>query len=310
MPNKLSNLLTSPRVESIVNRLNQISFPGFWGVPIWTVLRYFVKALSGGILFHRAAAMTYRIFIALIPMLMALFSAISFLGENARATILSFMESIFPAYAWPAVENMVTEVVNQQNGTLLSFSFLFGTTFFVICINALINILNTNYYKSRRRKFLQQIGVVIGITFIWLIIIILAVGVFIGASAWFHYIDSQYIQSPRLMHSAISIIKWLMLFFLVYLFISSFYYLAPADRKHYSFFSAGSTFSAIAMVLVLGAMNYYFGNFSNYNVIYGSLGAIFAILLWLYWNALFILVGFDLNVSIAAAKEAEARSEK
>lgn len=298
------------RIKDVILRVSQITLPGFQGVPIGTVLRFFGKALSKGIIFHRAAAMTYRIFIAFIPMLMALFSAISFLGDNVRSTLLSFLESIIPAYAWPAIAGMIDEVLNKQNGTLLSFSFIVGTTFFVICINALINILNTNYYNSKRRSFFKQIAVVIGITFTWLFIIILAIGVFILASACFRYLDSHYIKSPQLMHTLISIIKWLMLFFLIYLFISSFYYLAPADRKEYRFFSAGSTFASIEMVLVLGMMNFYFANFGNYNLLYGSLGAIFAILLWFYWNAMFILIGFDLNVSIVAAKHTVGSDKK
>lgn len=299
----MKKLTEYPFVASLRNFFNRISLPGFQGEPIGKVMSFFVKALSKGIIFHRAAAMTYRIFIALIPLLMALFSAISFLGENVRATILSFIQSMVPEYVWPAVSNIINEVVNNQNGTLLSFSFFFGTFFFVISINASINILNTNYYRSQRRTFLKQIGVVIGLTFTWLIIILLVVGVFITASAGFSYLDTHYFRSPQLLHTAVNIAKWLLLWFLVYLFISSFYYIAPADRKNYSFFSAGSSFAAIAMVLVLGALNFYFANFGNYNVLYGSLGAIFAILLWLYWNAMFILIGFDLNVSIAAAKK-------
>ncbi|MBQ7735143.1 MAG: YihY/virulence factor BrkB family protein [Bacteroidales bacterium] len=282
---------------------NRLIIPGFQGVPVGTVMNFFVESLSKGILFHRAAAMTYRVFIALIPLLMALFAGISFLGEDVRLTILNFMESIVPAYVWPAISDMITEVVMKQNGTLLWSSFGFGLIFAIICVNALINIMNTTYYScNRRRPFLKQLRVVLFILALWFVIILLAVAVFLGASLGFNYLDNHLFQSPRLMSSTLSLVKWLLLFALVYVFISSLYYLAPANRKEYRFFSAGSTFASLAMVLVLGVLNYYFANFSNYNVLYGSLGAILAILLWLYWNALFILIGFDLNISIVQAK--------
>lgn len=281
---------------------NRITIPGFQGVPVGTVMNFFVESLSKGILFHRAAAMTYRIFIALIPLLMALFAGISFLGEDVRLTILDFMESIVPSYVWPAISDMITEVVMKQNGPLLWFSFGFGLVFAIVCVNAIINIMNTTYYQSRRRPFLRQLRVVLLILALWFLIILLATAVFLGASVGFAYLDTHIFQSPQLLMTVLSIIKWLLLFSLVYIFISLFYYLAPADRKAYKVFSAGSTFASIAMVLVLGAMNYYFANFGNYNLIYGSLGAILAILLWLYWNAMFILIGFDLNISIVQAK--------
>ena len=57
------------------------------------------------------------------------------------------------------------------------------------------------------------------------------------------------------------------------------------------------------MVLLLWVLNVYFSNFSNYNLIYGSLGALFAIMLWINWSSLIFLIGFDLNVSIAKAKQ-------
>ena len=298
----MNNLKNHRWYKSSISFFNRITLPGFQGVPVGTVMNFFVESLSKGILFHRAAAMTYRIFIALIPLLMALFAGISFLGEEVRLTILSFMESIVPAYVWPAISDMITEVVMKQNGPLLWFSFGFGLVFAIICVNALINIMNTTYYSSRRRPFLKQLSVVLFILFVWFVILLLSVAVFIGASLGFRYLDSHLFNSPHLMSSALSVIKWLLLFALVYVFISSLYYLAPADRKKYRFFSAGSSFSSFAMVLILGIMNFYFANFSNYNILYGSLGAILAILLWIYWNAMFILIGFDLNISIVEAK--------
>lgn len=298
----MSKLKDSRWYKATIAFFNRITIPGFQGVPVGTVTNFFVESLSKGILFHRAAAMTYRIFIAFIPLLMALFAGISFLGENVRLTILNFMESIVPAYVWPAISDMITEVVMKQNGTLLWSSFGFGLVFAIICVNALINIMNTTYYSSNRRPFLKQLRVVLFILFVWFVILLLTVAVFLGASLGFLYLDSHLFNSPQLMSTILSFIKWLLLFALVYVFISTLYYLAPADRKKYKFFSAGSTFASLAMVLVLGVLNYYFANFSNYNVLYGSLGAILAILLWLYWNALFILIGFDLNISIVEAK--------
>ena len=162
--------------------------------------------------------------------------------------------------------------------------------------------MNTTYYQSRRRPFFHQLRIVLFILVLWFFIILLTVAVFLGASLGFAYLDSHIFQSPQLLMTTLSFIKWLLLFFLVYLFISLFYYFAPADRKEYRFFSAGSTFASIAMLIVLGVMNYYFANFGNYNLLYGSLGAILAILLWIYWNAMFILIGFDLNTSIVQAK--------
>lgn len=295
-------------IQSIVDFSNRVTPPGFQGMSIGKVMVFFKTALAKGIIFHRAAAMTYRMFFALIPLLMTLFAAISFLGADVRLTILDFIQSIVPEYVWPAISNMITGVVNNQNGTLLSFSLLFSIGTLVASINASINILNTTYYNIGRRKFPRQLRVISMLILIWFLIILAAVAVFIIASACLSNIDEYVFKSPKLLSTCIVVAKWLLLYLLVYLFISSFYYLAPASHKHFKFFSVGSTFATISMLLVLAVMNFYFSNFGNYNALYGSLGAVFAILMWLYWNNIFILVGYDLNVSIATAKRADIRS--
>ena len=93
-------------------------------VPLYDVMRFFGQSLSKGVVFQRAAAITYRVFVAAIPMIIALFSAIAFFGEDFRLTLMSLLESITPVYVWPAISGMITDVVMRQNGTLSSFMFI------------------------------------------------------------------------------------------------------------------------------------------------------------------------------------------
>lgn len=301
MRNKIANLHFVKVTKAFFNR---VTLPGFQGLSIGYVMAFFRKALTKGLIQHRAAAMTYRVFFALIPLLMTLFACISFLGASVRATLLEFIRSMVPHYVWPAIEDMITSIINNQNGTLLSFSLIFAIFTIANSAHVSINILNATYYNTGKRTILKQLRVIVMLLLVWLSIILVAIGVFIAAEAYLYY----FIHSSTLITVGIYVAKWLLLFFLVYLFISTFYYFAPAEHKHFKFFSVGSTFATIAMVIVLGAMNVFFSNFGSYNALYGSLGAVFAILLWLYWNHLFILIGYDLNVSIVTAKRNALRT--
>ncbi|MBQ7549896.1 MAG: YihY/virulence factor BrkB family protein [Bacteroidales bacterium] len=297
------HLRENSRIERVINYCSSASLPGCQGVPINKMAIFFIESMKKGIIFHRAAAMTYRIFIAIIPIIMALFSVISYLSENIQLTILNFAESVVPSYVWPAISNMITEVVTKQNGTRLYISFFLGLTLAVISVNAVLNILNTTYYQSKQRSFFKQIGIALLICFCALITVIVASGIFIAAEIGFNYIDNHLFQSNGLYYTVIQVFKWLLLLSVMYISISAFYYIAPPEHKQYRFFSAGATLASIFTVLILGIMNLYFANFGNFNVIYGSLGAIFAIMLWIYWNSIFLLIGFDLNVSIVVAKK-------
>jgi membrane protein len=88
-----------------------------------------------------------------------------------------------------------------------------------------------------------------------------------------------------------------MLFFAV----SFLYYLAPARKTKFRFISAGGTLATILFLLTTGGFNYYVNNFASYNAVYGSIGTLMVIMMWFYFNALVLLLGFELNASIANA---------
>lgn len=56
-------------------------------------------------------------------------------------------------------------------------------------------------------------------------------------------------------------------------------------------------------VLSSYGFNFYIENFSRYNVLYGSIGTLMLIMLWLYLNSLVLLIGFELNASIYTARD-------
>ena len=135
----------------------------------------------------------------------------------------------------------------------------------------------------------------------FLIIVVVAVS-FILSSLAIRYVHTHFVNNPLLYSFAVHFLKWVLVYAAVYFLISIFYYLAPVKRGDYKFFSAGSSTCTILLVILLWLLNVYFSNFNNYNLIYGSLGAIFAILLWINWSAAIFLICYDLNVSIAKAK--------
>lgn len=285
-----------------VKKSKEITLPGLQKVPLYDVLRFFGKSMSQGVVFQRAAAITYRIFAAVIPMILALFSAIAFLGEDFRNALISMMESIVPPYVWPAVSGMITDVVMRQNGTLSSFMFVIGIYFTIVCLNGILAAMTSSYFTEEKRTLIDQILLSAGLMMLTFVIIVFVAAFFILASLAVDYIHNSYGNNPEIYSFVVHFLKWLLVYAAIYFLISIFYYLAPVKRGDYKFFSAGSSTCTILLVLLLWIINLYFSNFTNYNLIYGSLGAVFAILLWLNWSSTIFLICYDLNVSIAKAK--------
>lgn len=291
-----------PGLGKWVKKSKEITLPGLQKVPLYDVLRFFGQSLSKGVVFQRAAAITYRIFVAVIPMIIALFSAIAFLGENFRNTLISMLESIVPPYVWPAVSGIITDVVMRQNGTLSSFMFIIGIYFTIVCINGILAAMTSSYFTEVKRTFIDQIMLSAGLMMLTFIIIVFVAAFFILASLAVDHIHESYGNNPEVYAFIVHFLKWVLVYAAIYFLISIFYYLAPVKRGDYKFFSAGSSTCTILLVVLLWIINLYFSNFSNYNLIYGSLGALFAILLWINWSSSIFLICYDLNVSIAKAK--------
>lgn len=291
-----------PGFGKVVAKSKTMTLPGLMKVPLYDVMRFFWQSLSKGVVFQRAAAITYRVFVAVIPMIIALFSAIAFFGEDFQNTIISLLESIVPPYVWPAVEGMITDVVMRQNGTLSSFMLIIGIYFTIVCINGILVAMTSSYYTEEKRNIFNQIVLSAGLMFLTFIIIVVVAAFFILASLAVRYVHTNFVNNPSLYSFVVHFLKWVLVYAAVYFLISIFYYLAPVKRGDYKFFSAGSSTCTILLVVLLWFLNIYFSNFDNYNLIYGSLGAIFAILLWINWSAAIFLICYDLNVSIAKAK--------
>ena len=311
LPQKiLIRLKASRRVRKLIVWLRKVILPGCQGVPIWDVMKFFVESLIKGILFPRAAAMTYQVFVAVIPMLLALFAAISFLGEPIQLSIMMFIQSIVPQYTWSAISSVITEVVMTKNGVLFYTSMIMGLYLTFLGINSIINTLNITYFDIEKRRFFPQLLVSIAMALVFFVVAAVTAGIFIATSYLLGYINEHLFESALFYAYAVAIFKWLLIFMVVYMGISALFYFAPLNKKYFRFFSAGSTFSTLMLIILLYGLNFYFAHFSNYNLIYGSIGALLAILLWLYWSCIIILIGFDLNVSICIALQKRRKEDE
>jgi len=299
---RLVKFTQRPLVHKSIMFMKRLVLPGFQKIPFWDVMKFFVESLVQGIFFQRAAAMTYYIFTALIPLFMALIALLSFVGPNLQTYLLDFMQAAVPEYLWPAVAKIVTGLIERQNGAILYLSLTLGIYLSFLSINSIVTTLNISYFDIEQRKVIKQLPISFTMVVVFLTVIIGACFVFIGTSLLVNYITVTFIGSKIFYHYALAFTKWLMLFMLLYLFLAALFYYAPYNKKHFKFFSTGASFSTILLVILLYVLNFYFSNFSSYNLVYGSIGALLLIMLWLYWSCMAILIGFDLNVSISIAK--------
>jgi len=96
--------------------------------------------------------------------------------------------------------------------------------------------------------------------------------------------------------------KYVFFVIMIYLATATLYYFGTKEGKNSKFFSIGALFTTLLIMLTSFLFGLYIENFSQYNELYGSIGALLILLFYLWLNANIILLGFELNASIQQLK--------
>ena len=97
--------------------------------------------------------------------------------------------------------------------------------------------------------------------------------------------------------------KWFTILLMLFFGISTLFHLGPSLKSKWRLFTPGSIFATIFIIITSIGFNYYINHFSQYNKVYGSIGTLMIILIWMYFNSIILLTGFELNASISNAKK-------
>jgi len=285
-------------------KLKRIVLPGFEGIPIYNVLEFFFKGIVNGNLTTRASAISFSLFLALFPALIFFFTLLPFIPiENFQEILLGLLHDVIPHKAWEVVESTVTDIIVRPRGGLLSIGFILALLFATNGIDSMISAFNASYHTLESRGIFMQRWVSIVLVLILAILLIIAIATITIGTAFFRFLDDHNWIQDHFILLLIQWVRWIVLVALTYFAISFIYYWGPAKKTPFKFFSAGSSLATLFMMLSNIGFNFYANNLARYNALYGSIGTLLLILLWIYFNSIIILVGFELNASIYNASK-------
>ena len=226
-----------PLYVKLIELLRRIVLPGFDGMPIFDVLVFFIKGLVKGELSRRAASLSYNFFMALFPLVLFLFTIIAYLPiDDFVPLTYEMIESFLPDQSIGFVKETIDGILHK-NGTLLSFSILFTFYFATRGTSALISELNASYHDIETRGFIKQKMVSLFMLFMLLLMFLTSLGINIAVSQFLTLLSEYDIIRIPWHFTAIRIVKWLIILFLVFMCISVIYYFAPARKREYHFIS-------------------------------------------------------------------------
>lgn len=317
------------------NFLRRVRFPGT-KLPLFDVLRDFIKLFTKGRTIDRAAGVAFNFFVALFPLLLFFFTLIPYipiphLYERVMMLIKDFL---IPSGTLDYVTGTIDSIMNQPHDGLLSISILlclvFGSSGVVAFFNGFRNVY-ANYVSDKgltlKGWIIQRIFAIVMLIVIGLLLVLSIMLISLGGMALHYMATNEIIERGKFMFYLFNTLRWIVAIFALCFGVSLLYYFGNVrfnehyrkELKHprrngkkyreFVIFSPGTILATTLFVLGTIGFNTYISNFSRYNVLYGSIGTLIILLLWIWIVAILILAGNDLNSGIRRNADKLSASE-
>lgn len=295
----------------LLNYTRRITLPGFQKIPIYDVGEFFLRELFKGDLQIRARAIAFSFFLAIFPAIIFLFTLIPYVPiAGFQERLLSLLQSMLPYNTYDTAYKTIEEIIVRQNGGLLSFGFILALAVSTNGVFALIEGFNKTIMHEKRKGWKQRL-VALYLTVLLATLLIIAILLIIITEVILHYFNNHILNLDQSSVYLLLAGKYLILILLCFTAISSLYFFGPSGgSKKWHFFSPGSILATILIAVTSIAFNFFILNFGQYNKIYGSIGTLIVILIYLNFNCIQLLIGFELNNAIEKAKFKPTAVEK
>lgn len=290
-------------MNKVIEVVKKIKPLGFTGLSLYDVSVFFIKGLQEGAITTRASSLAFNFFLAFFPSIIVFFTLIPYIPiDGFQQTLMEIISNVLPPSTNSATFSTLEDIINNQRGGLLSIGFILALYFSTNGMSSLIQAFNSSYHIRENESIIkhQMLSILLTIVISALVFLTIILIIF-GKAAIIYMIDYQLINENKLV--LLNTAKWVILIFMLFLGITTIFNLGPAIKSQIKIFSPGAILATLFIILTSIVFSYYIDNFSQYNKIYGSIGTLIIILLWIYFNAIFLLIGFELNASIFNAKK-------
>ncbi len=289
--------------HKIKETLKKVSVPGFSGMNIYDLIKFYWEGVFKGFITLRAGAIAYSFFMALFPFLLFTLSIIPLVPiQGFQEDFIAFFHTVLPPKTREIMDGVIYDIATRPKTGLMSFSILLSFLFMANGVNTILTSFEESINKIiDKRNFLKQYLVALGLSFSLVIILFFT----IIALIYFEIIVVYQLKEKGIIDDYNFWLEWgKKLFYIVMLLISVsiIYYYGTREGKQLKFISPGSIMTTLLVILSFQGFQFYINHFNRYNQLYGSIGAFLILLLMIYFNSIILLLGYELNMAIVAYK--------
>ena len=308
---KIVRIVTElPGIKQAIALSKRTRLPGFEGVPLYDVIRFFFKQTQKVGLNERAAAISFNFIMAIPPACIFLFSLVPFfpIADRFNREVMNFVKDLTPNIATRRViQDFLNDFFGRPRNSLLSFGFLIAVFYSSNAVLGIIHSFNRSIHEKEMKGFMVYRWKAIRLTLIIMLLFIASMIILMTQGAIFKWLMDLLDIKNDFTKLLIKTLRWIVIIAMFFYSIAFIYRHAPSVEKKWKLISPGSIVACTLLILFTFLFSYWINNFATYNKVYGPIGTIMVIMILIYVNSLVVLIGFELNVSI---KSLRAQSDK
>ena len=280
----------------VIDFFKKIKLSGLYGFSLYELFNLYFIGIIKGAISTRASSISFSFFMAFFPFILFVLNLIPYFPiDNFDQVFLSLMESLLPNESSSFFHDIFIDINSNKRSGLLSTTLIFSIILIGNGVNAVFEGFTDSYHVQFSRNLFKQYLYAIFVGLILVVVVLFAT----FSSVLFNFLINQ---SNSFISFLIFYIKYIFLIIIALISFSSLYYFGTIQGKNLKFISPGSIMTTILLFLSTYLFGIYIDNFSNYNELYGSIGALIIMMLFIWINSISLLLGFELNVVIYKLK--------
>jgi len=297
-------LLSLPIIRHLIQFLKSIPLSKN-AFSLYDLLELYISGLIKGTLTHRASAIAYSFFLAIFPFLLFILNLIPYIPiDHFQVDFWIFIDGLLPPGTHQFFSDIFFDIAEKRRGSLLSSVFFLSIFLMTNGIMAIFGGFEFSYHIQLTRTYVKQYLYALMVAIILSLLVLFVVITFMGYEIYL----VPYLEEINFLTDNETLLKISKLGFvavMTYIATSILFYFGTIEGKESKFFSVGSTFTTILFGVTTYLFGIYIENFSQYNQLYGSIGALLIFLLYIWLNANILLLGFELNAALMQLKKNE-----
>lgn len=284
-------------------KTKKIILPGLEGLSLYNLWVIYWGGIVKGTFSTRASSIAFSFFMAIFPFLLFVLNLIPYITfiDDFQIEFLLFMDTLLPPETSDFFGNIFEDIASTPRGGLLSVAFVLSVFLMTNGVNAIFTGFEFSYHTKTNRSIPRQYAVAVGVSLILALLLLISV---VGAVYITYAIDDLsnlgIVSADGLGEKLINYIGFVIL---IYTAVAILYYFGTREARQAKFFSVGALFTTILIMITTVLFSIYITNFSNYNELYGSIGALLILMFYIWLNSNMLLLGFELNASLIKLKK-------